>query len=100
MSVAGLHSAVKLYGSDRIKDRAQGAEHIREIFSNPENLLVYQEKASRDGGASWSSLFHSLFQAVILEKKAVTKKDGKVSTAQGGYPTTCSPLLTAALSLL
>ncbi|RXK38992.1 hypothetical protein M231_03722 [Tremella mesenterica] len=81
-TVSGLQSALRLYNSDKIKDRSQGAEHVREIFSNPENLLSFQEYAARDSGAGWIALFQCMFQVVVLEKKVTTRRDAKTSTLQ------------------
>ena len=75
-AVSGLQGALKLYASDKVKDRADGHTRIRGIFSDRENLRVFQETARRDGGAGWIALFQCLFQAVILEKKAFLKKSG------------------------
>lgn len=79
-AVPGLKLAIKEYESDKVKERAAGGEKIREIFGNRENLLTFQESASREGGAGWTVLFQCLFQAVIVEKKAVIKRN---ATAQG-----------------
>jgi ataxia telangiectasia mutated family protein len=81
-SVSGLKAALRLYESDKVKERAQGGELIREIFSNKENLLAFQETASRDGGAGWVAFFQCLFQVVVSEKKVVLKAN---STAQGKW---------------
>ncbi len=77
-TVSGLQTALKLCGSDKIKDRSQGQEHVREIFSNRENLIVFQETASKDGGAGWVAFFQCLFQVVVVEKKAAVKKGASV----------------------
>ncbi|WWD21232.1 hypothetical protein CI109_105716 [Kwoniella shandongensis] len=73
-SVSGLQSALRLYSSDKIKDRSQGLEQIREIFSNRENLAIFQETASKEGGAGWIAFYQCLFQVVVMEKKAVVKR--------------------------
>jgi ataxia telangiectasia mutated family protein len=79
-SVAGLQSALKNYSSDKIKDRAQGQEAIREIFSDRDNLNIFQNTARQEGGAGWIAFFQCIFQVVVADKKAVMKKGGK---AQG-----------------
>jgi hypothetical protein len=76
-SVSGLKGALKLYESDKIKDRAQGGELIREILSNRDNLLAFQETAGRDSGGGW---IQCLFQAVVTEKRAASKSN---ASAQG-----------------
>lgn len=73
-TVQGLQSALRLYESDKVRDRAEGHNRIRDIFSNRENLLAFQETASRDGGAGWVAFFQCLFQVVVLEKKGWLKK--------------------------
>lgn len=80
-SVTGLSGALKLYGSEKIKDRAQGSTFLREIISNRSNLDRLQDTASRDGGQGWIALFQCLFQAVLLEKKTVCKKIGSDSAS-------------------
>lgn len=82
-AVPGFKTALKEYESDKVKDRVSGGEKLREIFGNRENLLAFQESASRSGGEGWSALFHSLFHAVNVEKKAVIKTN---ATAQGELP--------------
>ena len=77
-SVTGLQTALKLCASDKIKDRTQGQEQVREIFGNRENLAVFQETASREAGAGWIYFFQCLFQMVVVEKKAAVKKGPSV----------------------
>ncbi|WVF65515.1 hypothetical protein IAT40_000243 [Kwoniella sp. CBS 6097] len=72
-SVNGLQTALRSYQSDKIKERGQGLEQLREIFSNRENINTYQEIAQRDGGAGWVALFQCLFQVVVMEKRLATK---------------------------
>ena len=79
-SVADLQAALRLCGSDRVKDRAQGQENVRQIFSNRENLVHFQETASRDSGAGWVAFYQCLFQMVVVEKKAAVRKG---ASAQG-----------------
>ena len=76
-AVGGLQSALKLYASDKVKDRADGHTRLRGIFSDRDNLQIFQQTARRDGGAGWIALFQCLFQAVIFEKKAYLKKSGQ-----------------------
>lgn len=73
-AVQGLQSALRLYESEKVRDRAEGQNRIRDIFSNRENLLAFQETASRDGGAGWVAFFQCLFQVVVLEKRVWLKK--------------------------
>jgi ataxia telangiectasia mutated family protein len=79
-SVSGLKGALKLYESEKIKDRAQGGELIREILSNRDNLLAFQETAGRDSGGGWIAFFQCLFQVVVTEKRAALKSN---ASAQG-----------------
>ncbi|WVR09037.1 hypothetical protein IAU60_006097 [Kwoniella sp. DSM 27419] len=72
-AVNGLATALRLYQSDKIKERAQGLEQLKEIFSNRENLALCQETYAREGGSGWVAFFQCLFQVVIMEKKMVVK---------------------------
>jgi len=74
LSVPGLQSALRAYDSDKVRERAEGAARLREIFSNRENLLSFDRTASRDGGEGWVALFQCLFQVVVLEKKNWLRK--------------------------
>nr|ODO03836.1 hypothetical protein L204_00175 [Cryptococcus depauperatus CBS 7855] len=80
-SVNGLHSALSLYSSTKIKDRVQGLQKVKDIFSNRENLLVFQAAAAKEGGAAWVAVFQCLFRVVSLEKSLVLKKE---TNAQAG----------------
>lgn len=79
-SVPGLSGAVKLYTSDKLKERSQGLEQIKDIFDSRDNVTQFAESATREGGAGWITFFHCLFQVVSTEKKAVLKK---AASAQG-----------------
>ncbi len=92
-TVSGLQSALKLCASDKVKDRSQGQEHVREIFSNRENLAAFQETASRDGGAGWVAFFQCLFQVVVVEKKAAVKKGDSAQGGSKSSPTQRSSIL-------
>ena len=81
-TVLGLQSALKLYASDKVKERTEGSSRIRAIFSDRENLHTFQETARRDGGAGWVALFQCLFQVVVLEKKAWLKKNSGAQSKQ------------------
>ncbi|KLT40283.1 hypothetical protein CC85DRAFT_157894 [Cutaneotrichosporon oleaginosum] len=83
-AVPGLTGALKLYESDKIKDRAQGGALLREIIGNRANLEVLQATANRDGGKGWVALFQCLFASVLLEKKTVIKKTA--SHTESGLP--------------
>lgn len=73
-SFPGLEPALRLYQSDKIKDRSEGQTLIRQLFSNKENLIRFQESASRSGGQGWIAFYQCLFQVVILEKKVCLRK--------------------------
>lgn len=88
-SVTGLSAALKLYGSDKIKERGQGSTLLREIISNRANLERLQDTASRDNGQGWIALFQCLFQAVLVEKKVVIKKIA-TDTSSGLAAGTCN----------
>jgi ataxia telangiectasia mutated family protein len=79
-SVPGLSAAVKHYTSDKLKERSQGLEEIRDILDSRDNAAKFHETAARDGGAGWLAFFQCLFQVVSIEKKAVLKKG---ASAQG-----------------
>lgn len=72
--VPGLSGAVKLYTSDKLKERAQGLEQIKDIFDSRDNVARFHETASREGGAGWVAFFQCLFQVVANEKKAALRK--------------------------
>lgn len=82
-AVPGLSAAVKHYTSDKLKERSQGLEEIRDIFDSRDNVLKLHETAAEEGGAGWLAFFQCLFQVVSIEKKAVLKKG---ASAQGRYP--------------
>ena len=87
-SVNGLQAALRLYASDKVKDRQLGGEQVREIFSNRENLDAFQETAQLAGGQGWVAFYQCLFQAVVLEKKAALKKpsgQGESATCQEAF---------------
>lgn len=71
--VAGLNAALKLYDSDKIKDRAEGGLQLRQIFANRDNVLAFAESAGRDSGEGWLSLFQCLFSAVVAEKRKAVR---------------------------
>jgi hypothetical protein len=79
-SLPNLQPALKLYNSDKIRDRAQGSEQIREIFSDKFNIVLFQETAARQGGEGWIAFFQCLFFVVVTEKKGVLRSN---ATAQG-----------------
>ncbi|WVW79405.1 hypothetical protein I302_101374 [Kwoniella bestiolae CBS 10118] len=79
-TVQGLQTALRLSTSNKLKDRTQGIELVREIFSNRENLNAFGETARKEGGAAWIAFYQCLFQTVVMEKKLVVKP-GAASTA-------------------
>jgi ataxia telangiectasia mutated family protein len=79
-SIPGLSAAIRAYTSDKLKERSQGLEQIRDIFDSRDNAARFQETASKEGGAGWVAFFQCLFQVVVMEKKAVLKK---AASAQG-----------------
>jgi len=79
-SIPGLSAAIRAYTSDKLKERSQGLEQIKDIFDSRDNVNRFQETASREGGAGWVAFFQCLFQVVVMEKKAVLKK---AASAQG-----------------
>lgn len=78
-AVPGLARALKHYDSDKVRDRTTGAQELREIFSNRGNIEKFQQEAFPDNGAGWVYFFQILFQVVVLEKKAATKRSGVAS---------------------
>lgn len=95
-AVPGLSGALKLYESEKVKDRTQGGTLLREIISNRANLDVLQTTANRDGGKGWIALFQCLFASVLIEKKTVIKKTA--TNTESGLPAGESPLTHTALS--
>lgn len=85
-TVAGLQTALSNIESEKITERKAGQDALREIFANRENLLVFQETATLDGGAGWVALFQSLFQGVVLEKKTVLRKPAAVGMSHLHLP--------------
>jgi ataxia telangiectasia mutated family protein len=79
-SIPGLSAAIRLYTSDKLKERAQGLEQIRDIFDSRDNVARFHETAAKEAGAGWVAFFQCLFQVVVMEKKAVLKK---AASAQG-----------------
>jgi hypothetical protein len=79
-SIPGLSTAIRSYTSEKLKERSQGLEQIRDIFDSRDNVSRFQETASKEGGAGWVAFFQCLFQVVVMEKKAVMKK---AASAQG-----------------
>lgn len=77
-AVAGLRVALKEYESDKVRERTSGAERLREIFGNKENLWLFHESGGQQGGAGWVALFQSLFAGVSVEKRGM--KRGNAST--------------------
>ncbi|KAL0572797.1 Serine/threonine-protein kinase tel1, partial [Marasmius crinis-equi] len=62
-------------GSEKIKERQEGIESLKTVFSDPNILRNFgvTEKGSSDTKA-WLSLFQSLFKCVLQEKAGATKK--------------------------
>ena len=48
--VPGLQTCLAQCDSDKVKERDAGRQRLRDIFGNPQNLDLFQESASRDGG--------------------------------------------------
>lgn len=80
MLLPGLNKALRMYESDKVKERAEGAAQLRAILGDEGNWKRFSESASREGGAGWTALFQGLFQTVVAEKKAVVKAN---ASAQG-----------------
>ncbi|BEI92084.1 uncharacterized protein CcaverHIS019_0409040 [Cutaneotrichosporon cavernicola] len=93
-AVPGLSGALKLYESDKVKDRMQGGTVLREIIGNRANLETLQAIANRDGGKGWIAFFQCLFASVLIEKKAVIKKIG--ANTESGLPAALTRLSDAA----
>jgi ataxia telangiectasia mutated family protein len=85
LSVAGLRVALKEYESDKVRERAGGAERIREIFGNKENLVTFHDVGGQQGGAGWVALFQCLFQGVSVEKRGM-KRGNASATSQSASP--------------
>ena len=87
-AVPGLARALKRYDSDKVRERADGATELREIFSNRENIDIFHTEAESNGGSPWVLFFQVLFQVVVLEKQAATKTSTGASTVSSGLWTT------------
>ena len=81
-SVPGLSAAIRLYVSDKLKERSQGLEQIKDIFDSRDNVTLFHETAAREGGAGWVAFYQCLFGVVVNEKKLALKKAG---SAQGAF---------------
>ncbi|KAL1411153.1 Serine/threonine-protein kinase tel1 [Vanrija albida] len=76
-SVPGLSAALKNCDSDKSTERTRGLTALREIFSNRENVDLFNRAAGRQGGDGWVDFFQCLFHVVSLEKKAAIKETSK-----------------------
>lgn len=81
--VPGLQASLAQYDSDKVKERDAGRQRLRDIFGNPQNLELFQESASRDGGEGWKILFGVLCGVVRKEKRLATRAS---ASAQGICP--------------
>ncbi|GMK57115.1 hypothetical protein CspeluHIS016_0309550 [Cutaneotrichosporon spelunceum] len=93
-AVPGLSGALKLYESDKVKDRTHAGTLLREIIGNRGNLEALQATANRDGGKGWVALFQCLFASVLIEKKTVIKKIA--ANTESGLPAALTRLSDAA----
>ena len=87
-AVTGLRQALREYESEKVRERAGGAERIREIFSNRENLHLFKQTGGQQRGEGWVALFQTLFQVVSLEKRGMKRGNASAqSESCARYPT-------------
>lgn len=75
MNSLNLKTVLQNLKSDKIKERQEGLSSIRTVFA--QDKVVNNFHINRDGVGdprAWLSVFQALFQAVLNEKLAVTKK--------------------------
>lgn len=77
--VPGLSDAIRLYVSDKIKDRVLGLEQLKDIFGSWDNVTQFHETACKEGGAGWVAFYQCLFGVVVMEKRLVLKKAGSAT---------------------
>ncbi len=80
-SNVSLKSAITLIASDKVKDRIDGQELLREIFSVRANC---ETLSSQPDNAGWLHVFQQCFGAVMLERAAAVKPGKASSTSNGG----------------
>lgn len=66
-----LKSALGSIASTSIKERQEGLDLLRDIFSVPQNCQALQQ--SREG-LGWLQVFQTLFGLVKMERQAALKK--------------------------
>ena len=62
-----LKHALAQISSDKVKERADGQDLLRQIFSVRENC---ESLADRKDGSGWLHTFQTIFGAVMLERAA------------------------------
>ncbi|WVQ74425.1 hypothetical protein IAR50_004026 [Cryptococcus sp. DSM 104548] len=74
-----LQEALELYKSDKIKERSQGCDQLRDLLHNRETLLRFAD-AAHDGSKAWISFFSCVLKAVHSEKVLADKKESAAQT--------------------
>ena len=79
MSSSNLKQIIQQLKSDKLKDRQQALVHLREVFSKKEVVESFDPEKS---GKPWLIVFQSLFEAVLNERKAASRKGASVSASE------------------
>lgn len=79
MSSSNLKQIIQQLKSDKSKDRQQAFVHLREVFARKE---VVESFDSDRKGKPWLVVFQSLFEAVLSERKAASRKGASVSASE------------------
>ncbi|ODO04804.1 hypothetical protein I350_05414 [Cryptococcus amylolentus CBS 6273] len=70
-----LEEALELYRSDKIKERSQGHDQLRDLLHNRDTILRFADAAQESSARPWISLFSCVMNAVHSEKVLMSKKD-------------------------
>jgi hypothetical protein len=73
-----LKHALAQISSDKVKDRADGQDLLRQIFSVRKNC---ESLAERKDGGGWLHTFQTMFGAVMMERTASLKAGKSTSAA-------------------
>ena len=68
-----LASVLQNLKSDKIKVRQDALSKIREVFSQDKVVANFTKSDGKSNALPWLAVFQALFEAVIAEKRAVTK---------------------------
>src|SRR5258708_37934689 len=68
-----LASVLQNLKSDKIKVRQDGLSKIREVFSQDKVVANFTKSDGKSNALPWLAVFQALFEAVMAEKRALTK---------------------------